>query len=451
MDEKTNSEATRQEEQEERREARRRRRVRNQVLAYLTVILLIILVTTGIVFGIQYLADVAAENDKRQQEQQSAVNELLQSEQDLKVPTQGSEEEPPVVELTYEQKLDQVVNAAIEVMPLEDKVAGLFLVTPEAITGVELATQAGDSTREALSKYAVGGLIYSTPNMSGGSEGFQKMLDATVLYSKYPVFLAVEEEGGSTVQVAGDQLGEKTDDAKTIAGTGDAANAYRTGVTIGSYLSDLGINLNLAPVADLACVDGSVVEGRSFGNDAGTVPDYVVKMTRGLEEKGVTACVKHFPGLGSLTTDTSKGVAVTERTEEEFRANEFEVFRSVIDEGVSMIMISNMSAPGLTGDNIPCTLSEHVVTDILRKEMNYSGLIITDALNEKAIADYYTADVAAIMALKAGCDMIMMPENFELAYNGVLDAVEQGTISEARIDDALKRIYRIKFADRVER
>lgn len=449
MDEKINSEMTGQEEQE-RREARRRRRIRNQVLAYLTVILLIILTATGIVFGIRHLADTAAENDKKQQEQQSAMNELLQSEQDLKVPTQESGEEP-VVELTYAQKLDQVVNAAIEVMPLEDKVAGLFLVTPEAITGVDLATQAGDTTREALSKYAVGGLIYSTPNMLGGKDGFKNMLDATVLYSKYPVFLAVEEEGGSTVQVAGAQLGEKTDDAKTIAGTGDASNAYRAGLTIGSYLSDLGINLNLAPAADLACVDGSVMEGRSFGSDPGAVPDYVVQMARGLEEKGVTACVKHFPGLGSLTTDTSKGVAVTERTQEEFRANEFEVFKSVIDQGVSMIMISNLSAPGLTGDNIPCTLSEHVVTDILRKEMNYSGLIITDALNEKAIADYYTADVAAIMALKAGCDMIMMPENFELAYNGVLDAVEQGTISEARIDDALKRIYRIKFADRVER
>lgn len=448
MDEKTNSEMTRQEEQE-RREARRRRRIRNQVLAYLTVILLIILTATGIVFGIRHLTDTAAENDKKQQEQQSAMNELMQSEQDLSDPAQASEQEP-VVELTYAQKLDQVVNAAIEVMPLEDKVAGLFLVTPEAITGVDVATQAGDATREALSKYAVGGLIYSAPNMSLNT-GFKKMLDTTVLYSKYPVFLAVEEEGGSNVQVTGVQPGEKTDDAKTIAGTGDASNAYRTGLTIGSYLSDLGFNLNLAPVADLTCVDNSVMEGRSFGNDPGTVPDYVVQMVRGLEEKGVTACVKHFPGLGSVTTDTSEGVVVTERTEEEFRANEFEVYKSVIDQGVSMIMISNLSAPGLTGDNIPCTLSEHVVTDILRKEMNYNGLIITDALNEKAIADYYTADVAAIMALKAGCDMIMMPENFELAYNGIMDAVEQGTISEARIDDALKRIYRIKFADRVER
>lgn len=442
-------ERTKQEELEEKREARRRRRIHSQILAYMVVIIFLVLAAGGVVVGVHFLTKAADErNNSHQQQKQSAVNDLLQTEGTLETPVETSEEEP-VVELTYDQKLDQIVNAAIEVMPLEDKVAGLFFVTPESITGVDTVTQAGDTTREILSQYAVGGLIYAAGN-APTADGFRQMLDATELYSKYPVFLAVEEESGKSVQAVGGMLGVETEAAKTIAESGDASKAYQTGVTIGTYLKDLGINLDLAPVADLAGTEGSIVETRSFGNDVNVVQEYVSNMIKGLEEQGVTSCVKHFPGLGSVTTDPLDGIAVTDRTEEEFRANEFQVFQGLIDEGVSMIMVSNLSAPSLTGDNTPCALSEKVVTDILRREMNYRGLIITDALNEKAVSDYYTADVAAITALKAGCDMILMPEDFKLAYQGVLDAVEQGTISEERINDALRRVYRIKFADRVE-
>ena len=115
-----------------------------------------------------------------------------------------------------------------------------------------------------------------------------------------------------------------------------------------------------------------------------------------------------------------------------------------------MVMIGHISAPELTGSNDPCTFSEEVVTDILRNELGFQGVIITDAMNMKAVSDYYDSAEAAIQALRAGCDMILMPEDFEMAYNGVLQAVQDGIISEERIDDSLRRIYRIKFADKVE-
>ena len=115
----------------------------------------------------------------------------------------------------------------------------------------------------------------------------------------------------------------------------------------------------------------------------------------------------------------------------------------------NMIMVGHMSAPALAGDNTPSSLSSAVVTDILRNELNFRGVIITDAMNMAAISNYYGADEAAIMALKAGCDMILMPEDFEKAYNGVLEAVRNGTISEERINDSLRRIYRIKYADKI--
>lgn len=114
-----------------------------------------------------------------------------------------------------------------------------------------------------------------------------------------------------------------------------------------------------------------------------------------------------------------------------------------------MVMVSHMAAPSLSGDNTPCSMSSTVVTDILRNEMGFDGVIITDAMNLKAISEYYSADEAAVLALKAGCDMILMPEDFEKAYNGVLEAVQNGVISEERINDSLRRVYRIKYADRV--
>ncbi|MBE5883686.1 MAG: beta-N-acetylhexosaminidase [Lachnospiraceae bacterium] len=428
--------------QEEKRELRRKRRIRNQVIAYITVIVMIIALAVGIVYGVRALTQ---SNEQQEIEQQQKVEEMIGTEEVIQTPEPTTE---PMVELTPEQKLDEIVNAGIEVMPLEDKVAGLFIVTPEAITGVSTAIQAGEGTQQALSQYAVGGIIYFSKNIQS-EEQLRKMIENTQLYTKYPLFIAVDEEGGSVSRVADAGIGTKVDSAKAIGETGDSDKAYEAGTTIGSYLADLGFNLDFAPVADLANVENSIMDGRAYGSDAATVSPFVNAMVLGLEENNVTACLKHFPGIGSTTADTHNGLASTNRSAEDFRANEFVVFQNGIEAGADMIMVSHMSAPSLAGDNTPSTLSEAVVTDILRNELHFNGVIITDAMNMAAISDYYGADDAAIMALKAGCDMILMPEDFEVAYNGVLEAVRNGTVSEERINDSLRRIYRIKYADKI--
>ena len=403
--------------QQDRREARRKRRQRSQIAAYITVIIFIILVAAGIVFGVHFLTQSSRQKEKKQEDNQAKVEEMLNQEESIQTPETTPEE--TIVELTPEQKLDDIVNAGIEVMPLEDKVAGLFIVTPESITGVSTAVKAGEGTQKALSDYAVGGIIYFGKNIRS-KEQLQEMVSNTKLYSNYPLFIAVDEEGGSVSRLAEAGLGTKIDTAKAIAQTGDAGNAYQAGSTIGQYLAEYGFNLNFAPVADLANVDNSVIGSRSFGADAATVSPYVTSMMQGLGEHKVTACIKHFPGIGSSTQDTHNGLASTDRTAEEFRANEFAVFQAAIDEGADMIMVSHMSAPALAGDGTPCSLSEAVVTGILRNELGFKGVIITDALNMSAISEYYTSEQAAVNALRAGCDMLLMPENFEEAYNGVL-------------------------------
>lgn len=439
----TKQERDKQEILQEKREERRRRRHKSQKVAYITVVVALVIMAISIAVGVAHLTQSSRE---QKEEQQGKLDAILGTEETLQEPDEPA---APVVELTPEQKLDEIVNAGIEVMPLEDKVAGLFIVTPEAITKVSTAVQAGEGTRDALAEYAVGGIVYFKKNIQSRDQ-ITQMIENTQLYTKYPLFIAVDEEGGTVSRVADAGLGTRTVSAQTIGQTGNADNAYQAGATIGSYLTEIGFNLDFAPVADINNVEGSALGDRAYGSDAATVIPYVNSMMQGLQEQNVTACLKHFPGIGSATEDTHDGMAMTERTAEEFKKNEFTVFEAGIENGAQMIMVGHLSAPALTGDNTPCSMSPKVVTDILRDEMDFDGVIISDALNMSAITEYLDSEQAAVMALRAGCDMILMPEDFEQAYNGVLKAVQDGTISEERINDSLRRIYRIKYANKIE-
>ena len=428
------------------REKRRKRRKRNQALAYLTLFLLACVIIAGVI-GVGYYLNA----QKQEQEENNAsvsedIDQIMGTEETLVKPT---EEPETIPEKTPEEKLDEIIDAAIEVMPLEDKVAGLFIVTPEAITGVDIAVQAGDGTKDALNQYAVGGLVYFGQNIRS-AEQLTEMLTNTTAYSRYPLFLAVDEEGGSVSRVADAGLAENIGSAQDIGSGADPPLAYEAGQNVAAYLNTYGFNLDFAPVADIRNTEDSIIGNRAYGSDSAIVSSMAVSMLQGLEDNGVSACLKHFPGIGSSTEDTHTGMAVSNRTLDEFRAEEFVVFKNGIDAGVDFIMVSHLSLPAITGDNTPGTLSPVVVTDLLREELGYEGVVITDAMNMEAISTYYGADEAAILALKAGCDMILMPDDFELAYQGVLAAVQNGTISEERINDSLRRIYRIKYADKLE-
>ncbi|MBO4749982.1 MAG: beta-N-acetylhexosaminidase, partial [Lachnospiraceae bacterium] len=384
---------------QQRREARRKRRQRNQILAYSVVIVVIVVLALGILALIHALSNrpekdggkssVASESSYVEEEESTDffVEESTSSEE---VPEESTEEtEPVIVEPTYQEKLDEIVNAAIEVMPLEDKVAGLFMVTPELLTGVRTVTKAGDATKTAFGKYAVGGVLLRTQNAKN-KESFQTMLKNMKEYSRYPLFLAVEEESGDYAAFAKANYGSKTYNAKTIGSTGDSQNAYQAGASIGTYLRELGITMNLAPVADLANVDKSVMKDRSFGDDATKVSEYVLQMVKGLEEQGITPCIKHFPGMGSVTADPEKGRVDSKRTEDEIWSSEIDLYQKLTEAGVPMIMVGNMAIPSLTGDMTPCSLSDKVVTGILRQQLSYDGLVISDMLSDKAVSDFYS-------------------------------------------------------------
>ena len=430
--------------QEDRKAVRRKRRIRNQIISYIVVIALLGATGAGVLYGLKDITARKKVADAAKQSEQAAVDNLVKDEGEIKVPESSV---TPVTEPTQEQKLDEMINeAVINVMPLEDKVAGLFIVTPESITNVSAAVMAGEGTQKALSQYAVGGLIYFEKNILSEDQ-FREMISNTQLYTRYPLFLAVDEEGGRVSRLSNQGIGTKVD-AAAVIGQNGADRAYQTGVTMGSNLSGIGLNLNLAPVADIRIGENSYMGDRTYGTDPQAVGPVVAGVVQGIQSQGVSACLKHFPGMGSTVQDPHNEIAGTDRTEAQFRAEEFPVFQTGIDSGVKMVMISNISAPALSGDDLPCVFSEAVI-GILRNEMGFEGVVISDAMNMSAVSDYYDSAEAAIMAIKAGCDMILMPEDFAEAYNGVLEAVRNGTISEERINDSLRRIYRIKYANKI--
>lgn len=343
-------------------------------------------------------------------------------------------------------KVQQIVDS----MSLEEKVAQLFLVQPEAIVDIGTATAAGDATKQAINKTPVGGFVYFSDNLQSEQQ-VQDMLRNVQKCSEdrigLPAFLSVDEEGGTVARVASTGRFDVTDvgDMAKIGASGDVQQARQAGETIGSYLSELGFNLDFAPDADvLTNPDNTVVKKRSFGNDPRVVSDMSLAVAQGLAQHQVYSVYKHFPGHGATAGDTHQGYAYTDKTLDELKQSELIPFENAIQNNAAFIMAAHISAPRVTGDDTPASLSKTMITDILRGQMGYDGIVVTDAMNMGAVTEQYTSAQAAVKALQAGADLVLMPEDFQEAYQGVLDAVKDGTLTEQRINESVTRIVKVK-------
>lgn len=426
--------------EEVKRARRRSRRIRNQILAYVFILVLAGALVGGVFLGGRVVVQKIQANkqEKAQQEQLAALEQEEEPVVEIENPVESEpqEEEPAL------SPLDEIVTARIAEMPLADKVAALFMVTPEQLTGVETVTKAGNTTKEALTTYKVGGLVYTENNITGDDQ-LKELLSNTLLIDQ-TLFLAVNEEGGENSAVASKLSVAEVPDMASVEG---AEGARQAGENTGTYLAEYGFNLNLAPVADVKTSEDSVLGNRSFGSDAGQVGEKAAAYIQGLTGKGVSACVKMFPGLGGVTKSTAEGMADTARSQSDMESAEFLAYQAAINAGSEFVMVGTMSAPALTGDNTPCCLSQSVIS-LLRNNLGYDGIVITGALDEASVKDYNTSAEAAEKALRAGADMLYMPENFEEAYTGLLQAAEADETLQSRIDEALLRIYRVKYKGR---
>ena len=351
-----------------------------------------------------------------------------------------------------EMRIRQQAGTKLQSMTLEQKVAQMFVVTPDALTGVEGTTICGEVTKDALARLPVGGLVYMQENLQNADQT-RYMLLMTQEYSReitgLPMLLFTEEEGGSASRISGNEGFPEVPPVSSMAvigSSGDPQQAGRTGETIGEYLAGLGFNADLAPAADvLSNPENQVMGSRSFGSDPETAASLAAAMGAGLESEGVLACYKHFPGSGAAAGDVHDGYAYTNKTLEQLRACELLPFQKAVDEGARMIMAAHISLPNVIGYSTPASLSPYMLKNILRQELGFEGVIITDAMNLAAVTDLYSSSEAAVMAVQAGADMILMPEDLWSAYTAVIHAVRDGQITEEQIDSAVGRILRIKY------
>lgn len=342
----------------------------------------------------------------------------------------------------------QRAQALLGTMTQEEKIWQLFFVTPEAITGVETATLAGNATKQALAQYPVGGLIYFAKNLETQEQAVN-LLANTQSYSKIPLFLGVDEEGGTVSRIgANDALGGTlVSDMRTLGRSADPAQVYTAGQTLAANLTRLGFNLDFAPVADVASGADSVIGSRSFSSEPELCASLAGVVVKSLRDGGVASCLKHFPGYGSATVDDHNGTSIVEKSLSELLACDLIPFQSVIadEQSVPFVMVSHLSYPNVTGSDTPADLSAAIVTDILRDKLEYENIIITDSHAMASITDHYTPGEAAVQALMAGCDMILMPDDLQAAYAAVAAAVQDGTLPSSRIDESVLRILRIKL------
>lgn len=362
-------------------------------------------------------------------------------------PTDAPTEEPtekPTEPTESSPEMEQA-QGILDDMTLEEKIYQLFVVTPTTLTGFSGVDSAGPTTQAALEEHPVGGIIYFDENIYGENQ-LATMISNSQDYSKLPLLICVDEEGGPVSRLSGIGVTDYFDAMGVYGAELDVDRVYEIGTILGEQIGSVGFNVDFAPVADVVTnPNNTEIGNRSFSDDPSVAAEMVEAMVRGLREGGSISCLKHFPGHGSTEADSHLGMSVTHRTLDELRETEFIPFIAGIEAGAEMVMLSHMSAPEVTGSDIPCDLSPVIVTELLREELGFTGVIITDSHEMGAILNYYESGEAALLAIQAGCDIVLMPNDLDDAFETILAAVESGELTEERINESVMRILVMKI------
>ena len=343
----------------------------------------------------------------------------------------------------------------LEAMTLEEKVGQLFMVTPgtlglpqikapmEALSQEQL-TQMENAIREIFAKYPVGGIVQFAADLYSPEQitAYNALLRKA---AEIPLFLGIDEEGGTVARLANHSAFDlpQYQSAGAVGASGNPEDALEMGQTIGAYLGEYGFNMDFAPVADVNTnPNNPVIGNRAFSSHCNVAGQMAKAMAEGLEEQGIVPVFKHFPGHGDTAQDSHEEVAYSGKTLEELQACEFVPFSGLTEN--QCVMVGHIALPEVTGDMTPATLSSEIVTGLLREKLGFRGLILTDSMVMEAITDNYSSAEASLLALEAGCQIILQPADFPSAFAGVVEAVEAGTFPEEQLNAVVLQILRFK-------
>ena len=350
------------------------------------------------------------------------------------------------------------VEAMLKKMTLREKVGQMFFVRVESLdpsiewtTYDDLANLKNQEITMKMRKvnhdYPVGGIILYAWNIEDETQ-LANIIKQVRSLNGSPL-LCIDEEGGRVSRIANNPNFhvKKYESMAAIGATGDPKNAYECGNTIGTYLKRYDFDIDFAPVADVNTNPDNIIIGpRAFSDDPAVAAPMVTNYLQGLKDAGITGCIKHFPGHGDTTNDTHSGYVQSLKTWDEMNQCEMVTFRAGIQWGCQLIMTAHIAVPNVTGTNIPSTLSPVVLQDKLRGELGYQNIIITDGMEMGAITKHYTSGEAAVGSIKAGVDIVLGPRNFTEAFDAVIAAVNNGTLTEERINQSVRRILTLRLA-----
>ncbi len=328
------------------------------------------------------------------------------------------------------QLLHDRVEILLSGMSLEEKIGQLFIISAD-----------GDLENQ-IRRHHIGGVVLFSRHTSTLPQTM-RFIEQIRKSAPLPPFIAIDQEGGRISRLS---FATSIPNSRSL-GTLSGAALQNIGKLVGRELRALGFNLNFAPVLDVdTCTDNPVIGDRSFNSNPYEVARLGSSYIRGLHNSGILAAAKHFPGHGDTRKDSHYELPVVNQSQERIDSVEVLPFRAAILSGVEMIMTAHVHYPALDATpNWPATLSKPILTGLLRQELGFRGIIITDAMNMKAITGLGESGQTAKSALLAGVDIILMPDHMPSAYNALLSAVKDGEIPVARVDESVRRILALKL------
>ncbi|MED4917158.1 beta-N-acetylhexosaminidase [Geobacillus thermodenitrificans] len=345
-----------------------------------------------------------------------------------------------------------VISRAVKGLTLEEKIGQMLMPDFRYFNGAPV-TAMRPEIKELIQKYHIGGIILFRENVVTTEQTARLVMDYQQAAEKFGLLISIDQEGGIVTRL---QSGTNMPGNMALGATRSESLAYKVGHAIGEELYALGINMNLAPVLDVNNnPDNPVIGVRSFGENPELVAQLGTAYMKGLQDSGVAATAKHFPGHGDTAVDSHLGLPEVPHDRSRLETVEWYPFQKAMEAGIDAVMTAHVTFPKIddtkvisqkdgTEISLPATLSHKVLTELMRQEMGFQGVIITDAMNMKAISDHFGPVDAAVRAVQAGADIVLMPIGLEEVATGLKKAVENGEISQERIDQSVKRILTLK-------
>lgn len=343
--------------------------------------------------------------------------------------------------------VEEAVNRVVAALTLEERVGQMIMPgRPYRVAGGAQLT-IDDDLRAMLRETGAGGFILFGANVRD-PEQVRRLVEDLQASVPIPLIIAIDQEGGVVRRVVPSERMPATaiPSARQVGRTANERLAYELARVIGRELRSLGVTMNFAPVADVITNPANTVIGsRAFGTTPDLVARMVAAMVRGMQDEGISAVIKHFPGHGDTVVDTHEGVAVVPHSIERLREIELVPFARGIEAGADGVLTAHVVVPAVGDRRRPATLDPAIITGLLRSEFDYNGLVVSDSLVMGAITSEFTPEEAVVAAVEAGVDILLLPANPLAARDAIVAAVDRGQISVERINASVRRILRVKF------